>query len=309
MGRLFSPSSPLTAAASQQQQQHYCFQQQRSFARGEGGSRGARGHGWYVKYRSGRGGRHLQGEYVDRESPEQMAAWNESILALGSQRVYMDITMEPRRTTTTSFSKKFIEVPSIHTLTGQTMRLEMDVATTVMPETAQNFLDLIQAPVGQGYKGTCLYRVEKQVGIYGGDMLTNTGKVGRASKGNPMQMDIEKDPLAMWHIPGVITMLVQNVGQIDSRFLFVGHAAPHVDGIARAFGRLTPESAKFVTQWVDTLLTRVGIPTAFDLVVADCGLLEGSAAVDSTTVPSPSEDGSSENNTKAEEKVAVSASP
>jgi len=253
-------------------------QQQRSFARGEGGSRGARGHGWYTKYRSGRGGRHLQGEYHDRESPEDMVSWNDAILALGSQRVYMDIVMEPRRgQSMQNIKPKTIPVPPLDELEGKKLHLEMEIATTVMPETTQNFIDLLQAPVGDGYKGTRLYRIDKAVGLYFGDVLTNTGKTGKAFNGDPLTLEIKKDPLAMWHIPGTISMLVPKVGEVDSRFLLCAHAAPHVDGMARAFGRLTPESLVIVTDWVGNLMTRTGIPTAYDLIVVDCGLLESSS--------------------------------
>jgi len=178
-------------------------------------------------------------------------------------------------------------VPPLESLgsTSKKLRLELDIASTVMPETTQNFMDLLKAPQGDGYKGTRLYRVEKKVGIYGGDMLTNTGKVGKAAQGNPMTMEIS-DPLPLWHLPGTITMLVPTVGQVDSRFLLVAHAAPHMDGIARAFGRCTPESTEIVQNWVDTLMTRVGIPTSYDLVVADCGLLPSSSTESSSTTSS-----------------------
>ena len=141
----------------------------------------------------------------------------------------------------------------------------------------------MDAPEEDGLIGTRLYRVEKKVGIYGGDMLTNTGKVGKAPRGNPMQLDIVHDPLALWHVPGTITMIVQHVGSVDSRFMLMGHAAPHVDGIARAFGQLTPESTNIVTNWVDTLMTRVGIPTTYDLVVASCGVLEQASPTTTAT--------------------------
>ena len=287
-----------TSLASPFQYQQQQQQQRRTFARGEGGSRGARGHGWYVKYRSGRGGRHLQGEYWDRAPVEEMAVWNQSVLDLGSQRCYMDVVLEPRRSDAarqslnSPLSKKFIQPPALESLTGQRVRLEMDIATAVMPETTRNFLDLLAAPVGDGYLGTRLYRVEKKVGIYGGDMLTNTGKVGKAFLGNPMHVDIaDRDPLALWHLPGTITMIVQTVGSIDSRFMLMGHASPHVDGMARAFGQLTPESTEIVVQWVDTLMTRVGIPSTYDLVVAECGVLD-SAKVTGTATAALSDGGS-----------------
>jgi cyclophilin family peptidyl-prolyl cis-trans isomerase len=255
------------------------------------GTRGSRGHGWFINYRSGRGGRHLQGEYFDRESPEQCAAWNDAILKLGSKRVYMDIVLEPRRATV-ALKTKIYPLPDVERLTGEKHRLTIDLASTVMAETAQNFIDLLcrkkDGIVTHGYIGSRLFRVEKNVGLKGGDVLTNTGKAGKAAYGTPMQMEIRKDPLALWHIPGTVSMLVPTVGEIDSRFLLVSHPAPHIDGICRAFGQMTPESLAIVARWQSTLITAKGIPTAYDLIIVDGGIVATSNdknEVFSTTKP------------------------
>lgn len=248
----------------------------RSFATG---SRGSRGHGWFTNFRAGKGGRHLQGEYFDRDSLPECAAWNDAILQLGCTQVYLDVIAEPRRNATSNVrSKKLIEVPPLNELTGEKHRIIIDVASTVMPATAQNFVDLMKAKPAldgtHGYLGTRLYRIEKNVGIYGGDVLTNTGKTGKAFQAMAMSIDVsETDPLPMWHIPGTVTMLVPTVGEIDSRFLLCTQHAPHLDGIARAFGRMTEESLAIVTKWQTSLLTVMGIPTAVDLIVAKCGVM------------------------------------
>lgn len=45
------------------------------------GSRGSRGHGWYLNYRSGKGGRHLQGELSERKSEHQeLVHWNNQMM-------------------------------------------------------------------------------------------------------------------------------------------------------------------------------------------------------------------------------------
>jgi cyclophilin family peptidyl-prolyl cis-trans isomerase len=253
------------------------------------GTRGARGHGWYVKYRSGRGGRHLQGEYHDRETPDQAAAWNEAIFQLGMTRVYMDICLEPRRTSNvgTALMAKFYPVPPVDKLTGEKFRLTIDLASTVLPETTNNFLHLLCGTGGtsHGYVGTRLFRVEKKVGVKGGDVLTNTGKTGKAAAhyGQPLQMEITNDPLCLWHIPGIISMLVPSVGTIDSRFLLVSEPAPHIDGICRAFGRLTPDSLAVVDKWQNTLITNKGIPTAYDLIICAGGKVDATSIETNTS--------------------------
>lgn len=239
------------------------------------GSRGSRGHGWFIKYRSGRGGRNLQGEYFDRETPEQCANWNDAILKLGSQRVYMDVVMEPRRSTVLVKSKTY-PIPPLDQLTGEKHRLTIDLASKVMPETTKNFIDLLCHTDGtsHGYIGSRLFRVEKKVGLKGGDVMTNTGRAGKAAFGNPLRLDVEKEPLAMWHIPGTLSMIVPKVGEVDSRFLLVSELAQHIDGVCRAFGHMTPESLEVVDEWQSTLITAKGIPTAFDLIIVEGGVLD-----------------------------------
>jgi cyclophilin family peptidyl-prolyl cis-trans isomerase len=266
----------------------------RSFATG---TRGSRGHGWYLNYRAGKGGRHLQGEYHDRESPEECAAWNDAVLQLGSTPVYLDVVAEPRRHASAIRSKKLIEVPPLNSLVGEKYRLVIDVASTVMPETTQNFMDLMAVDT-DGYLGTRMYRIEKNVGLCGGDVLTNTGKTGKAARGLPLTIDVESDPLPLWHIPGTVTMLVPRVGEIDSRFILVTQPAPHIDGICRAFGRMTPETLSLVTNWQTNWLTRDGIPTAFDLIVVECGVLRDNAQEESSI--SSSSSGATEENLVAQ---------
>ena len=237
----------------------------RSFATG---TRGSRGHGWYVNYRAGKGGRHLQGEFQDR-SLEDCQEWNAAILKLGSRRVYLDVVMEPAR----SNVQKRGEVPPLDSLKGERHRLIIDLATEVMPETCQNFIDLCLAET-EGYKGSMFYRIEPKVGLCGGDVLTNIGKTGKAAAGNPLNLMVKEDPLAMWHIPGAVTMVVQTVDEIDSRFILCTGAAHHLDGINRAFGTMTPESVAIVQAWEADVLTKKGVPATFDLVVVDSGLLD-----------------------------------
>lgn len=282
----------------------------RSFATG---SRGSRGHGWYVNYRAGKGGRHLQGEYHDRESVEECLAWNQAVLGLGQQQVYLDVVMERRRAETrketeekqqqgdnnnstrnTHTSHHQGTVPSLDSLTGERHRLVLNVATTVMPETTDNFLKLLEEK-NKGYTGTLLYRFEKNVGLCGGDVLTNTGKTGQAAEPNcpavPLARDILEDPLPLWHLPGTITMMVSTVGTVDSRFVLCTQHAPHMDGIHRAFGQLEPDSLQVVQEWQKSLLTQDGIPTSYDLVVVECGVVgevnSSSPATDSDSAPEP----------------------
>jgi cyclophilin family peptidyl-prolyl cis-trans isomerase len=223
------------------------------------GTRGARGHGWFVNYRAGKGGRHLQGEYFEHETLEQQLAWNQAILELGSTNVEMELKVVP---------KAEEEPSSVH-------RLMMRLASTVMPETCDNFVQLAE----REYSGTKLYRMERNVGFCGGDVLTNTGRSGRpavSSPTDPLSLPIVSDPLAMWHVPGTVTMLVSTVGEVDSRFLLCHSTAPHMNGIHRAFGVLENESIQVLQQLQGSLLTKNGVPINVDLVIGDCKVSTGS---------------------------------
>lgn len=315
------------------------------------GSKGSRGHGWYIKYREGRGGRHLQGEYWDRNQHHwDMQQWNDAVFSLGSQYLYLDIAVEPPATTEaantvaveeaeaeeidiakpppeeeeveveeakeeteankasaseTAEDENSAEETKAATLDTEQARVEEDaaapeeavvrterlilqVASTVMPETCINFIGLCQEAA---YKDSILYRIEKEVGICGGDVLTNTGQTGQCwqsfpyeansaqprPRPSPLRRDLpptSEEPMALWHVAGTVTMLCPKVDEIDSRFLLCGKDSPHLDGIHRAFGKLEPESLAIVQEWQNTVLTSYGKPKSVTLKIVDCGVLE-----------------------------------
>ncbi|KAL7581585.1 hypothetical protein ACA910_022143 [Epithemia clementina (nom. ined.)] len=262
-----------------------------------GTTRGARGHGWYINYRRGKGGRHLQGAYHDRETLEECQDWNSAVLHLGTTRVYLDVVLEPKTPATLVAEAEYGEtrrvgtayVPPLDSLTGSKHRLYIDLASTVMPESSDNFIRLCKLPK-LGYKGTKLYRFERNVGLCGGDVLTNTGKTGLAAdhkhaeedrghwllkNAEPLRRTILHDPLALWHVPGTLTMLVQRVEEVDSRFILCTQRSMHMDGIHRAIGQLSPDSLALLQEWQGRLLThKAGYPMSYNIIVADCGLAE-----------------------------------
>jgi len=280
------------------------------------GSRGARGHGWYVKYREERGGRHLQGEYyAETEDGEDdlyaclgKSDWNDAVMQLGkTERVYFDVQVVDKgqqqqqqqqqersgaddSTTNESSSSSVDDEPSSSS-SPRLYRLEAVLAGAVMPDAADHLTSLVK---GKRYVGTVLGRYERNVGWTGGggigglsgsgggsDVAADDGSGGEEkdtlSMSNRQVVDVpvETNPLALWHVGGTLSMLVPRVGQIDSRFLLVTseEGAPHLDGIHRAVGQLTPESLAVLRKWSSQLLTRKGKPTAVDLIVRDCGVL------------------------------------
>lgn len=235
----------------------FAKQTTRDFGSG-GGTRGARGHGWWINYRAGKGGRHLQGEYSHLDIDE-LKAWNDAVFSLGSQQVYMDITMEPLHQDETANLEEH--------------RLVIELATEVLPRATENFKKLLQADA-DGYKTSTLHRVEKKVGLMGGNVWNGTGKCFEdfRMQFSPTSME-QTEQMVLSHIPGTITMLSQRVKEIDSRFLMCCTHAPHLDGKAVVIGRLDDESLKKVQGWESTLITHKGHPTTVALRITNCGTL------------------------------------
>lgn len=268
-----------------------------------GGARGARGHGWWVNYRQGKGGRHLQGEYSDR-TVEELQAWNDAVFSLGSQLAYMDIQTEAVVMDTSSAAN---ESGGTAAEDATTHRLTLELASAVLPLATANFLKLLQSPAGVGYVSTTLHRVEKKIGLMGGlvwnerqnnseerTATTSYSKtpvmVGKCHEDLRMptswtNMDVSKERMVLSHVPGILTMVSPRVHEIDSRFLMCSNYAPHLDGKSVAIGRLADEeSYETVQQWEKTLITHKGRPTNMVLRIVECGLLERESSRHSSKV-------------------------
>lgn len=271
-----------------------------------GGPRGARGQGWWINYRAGKGGRHLQGEYAHLDV-DALKAWNDAVLSLGSSTAYMDVRVEDigssgRRSSLGGDAGGYA-VPNIASGTNDEdatsvpiHRLKVELATTVLPLATQNFMKLLQDEPGVGYTGSTLHRVEKQVGLTGGlvwktqdDGRPGNKAVGRCHPSLVMSasmtnMDVSKEKLVLSHIPGTITMLMPRVHEIDSRFLLCTRHAPHLDGQSVAIGQLSDESLQIVQEWEGSLITSQGAPTNVTLRIIQCGVLEEAVTPNADTV-------------------------
>ena len=254
-------SSGIISGSVKRQQVEQDVTAVRHFGSG-GGARGSRGHGWFVNYRAGKGGRHLQGDYANLDM-EEMKAWNDAVFALGSQHVYMDISVEPLHK-----DKEDKESSVEHT------RLVMELASGVFPKAVENFKNLLQSE-SDGFQSSTLHRVEKNVGLLGGNVWNGTGKCSEEYRMATSATAMEQtENLVLSHLPGVVTMLSQRVQEIDSRFMLCAYHAPHLDGKGVAIGRLDESSLEQVEKWVSTLITQKGHPTTVALRVTDCGILD-----------------------------------
>jgi len=213
-----------------------------------------------VNYRAGKGGRHLQGEY-SHLNIDELKVWNDAVFSLGSQLVYMDVLVEPLHL---DEDKKELEQH----------RLVIELASETFPRAADNFIKLLEART-DGFLSSKLHRVEKKVGIMGGNVWKNTGKCHESLRMPTSLTNMRQNGrMVLSHLPGILTMLSQHVGEIDSRFLLCSHHAPHLDGKAVAIGRLDDSSLEQIQKWESSLITQNGHPTSVQLRIADCGILD-----------------------------------
>jgi cyclophilin family peptidyl-prolyl cis-trans isomerase len=263
-----------------------------------GGTRGARGHGWWVNFRKGKGGRHLQGEYLDR-SLGDLQAWNDAVFSLGSQLAFMDINIEPMVVSDAVVGDTKSRDDNKSTTT---YRLKLELAHAVLPLATENFVKLLQSPAGVGYPSSTLHRVEKKVGLMGGLVWNdhqnfgsikgknNSVRIGKCHGDLRMptswtNMDVSSERMVLSHVPGTLTMVSPRVHEIDSRFLLCSQYSPHLDGKAVAIGRLADEeSLQIVQKWEQSLITLNGCPTSVVLRIAKCGLLQEDRSSQTTLV-------------------------
>jgi len=277
-------------------------QLQRRFMGSGGGTRGARGHGWWVNYRAGKGGRHLQGTYSHLDL-DSMAEWNDAIFKLGRQLAYLDVRVESLAdddNDADDYDNNDDNNNDDNNQQHKIHRLTLELATEVLPLATDNVVKLIQSGSEKetggsnpGYLSSTLHRVEKGVGILGGLVDANPNhnpnnhnapvtkrRMGichpdHRSNTSPTAMDVSSEKLVLNHLPGVITMLQPRIGEIDSRFLVLSHNAPHLDGVSVAVGRLVGDDGlERVQEWESSLITSHGVPTNVVLRIVRCGLLD-----------------------------------
>lgn len=229
----------------------------RSFATG---SRGSRGRGWLTNYRSGRGGRHLQGPYWDAPSVEYRTAWNNAIFNLGSSKAFLEFSTEEWK---------------------EPKRIEVELATAALPKTCFNFLKLCEGhalsdvPYSLGYKNTIVHKIEKATGICLGDVYLEGGKAGRCHPSiGKLHYSFPDEGFILSHgaTTGTLSMLSTGVHKNDSRFLITTSLCNHLDGRFVAFGRVS-EGMDVICE-ISGMFSKRGKP-ANDITLVDCGVLEG----------------------------------
>lgn len=234
------------------------------------GVRNTRGHGWLQKYRTNRGGRHLQGRYHYR-NVDELAELNRKVFAMNSSsstdvtanEVYLDLAIGGDKDSSSSSASS-----------STPHRIIIELASTVLPKTSSNFRSLCQ---DGAYTQSKIYKIEKTVGICMGDIVNNNGTSGKchesaaSSPQNPYTFKDEGYYLS--HIgPGIVSMLSPGVHSNDSRFVITTRDAPQLDGRYVAFGRVKEECLDGLLGLVGGVFTKRGVPTV-DITVSGCGIV------------------------------------
>ncbi|MBE5039554.1 peptidylprolyl isomerase [Ructibacterium gallinarum] len=130
---------------------------------------------------------------------------------------------------------------------GKTFTIE--TAPQYAPETAENFLNLVQSGF---YNGLTFHRIIDGFMAQGGDPNGNgTGGSEKTIKGEFAANGYSKNTLS--HTRGVVSMARQpnDMDSASSQFFICYDTAPHLDGEYAAFGRVT-EGMETVDEFLKT---------------------------------------------------------
>ncbi|KIW43118.1 peptidyl-prolyl cis-trans isomerase D [Exophiala oligosperma] len=156
-------------------------------------------------------------------------------------------------------------------------RVVFELFNDVVPKTAENFRALCTGEKGTGksgkllsYKGSIFHRVIKSFMIQGGDFTASNGTGGESIYG-------EKFPDENFELkhdrPFLLSMANSGPGTNGSQFFVTTVPTPHLDGKHVVYGEVI--NGKNIVRKIENLPTQSDKPVS-DVVVADCGQLEGS---------------------------------
>jgi cyclophilin family peptidyl-prolyl cis-trans isomerase len=161
-------------------------------------------------------------------------------------------------------SKVFLDIAINNNYIG---RIEIELFTDIVPNTAENFRSICAGDRGLTYKGCKFHRVIPNFMLQSGDITNNNGTGGLSIYGRTFN---DENFILRHEKAGLLSMANSGPNTNGSQFFITTIATPWLDGKHVVFGRVI-NGMNIVTE-IESLGTQSG-NTYQNIVITNCGQL------------------------------------